>query len=82
LRDAIAASRSEAARRNSAPVAKAKSPFTGIHRALSQLFFDAQKLIVFRRAFPAAGRAGFDLPGICGHGKIGNGHVFGFPRAV
>ena len=45
----------------------------GIGGAGAQLFFDAQKLIVLRRAVRARQRAGLDLPAIGGDGEIGDG---------
>src|SRR5262249_10094542 len=50
-------------------------------RAL-QFFFDAQELIVLRDPIRAARRTGLDLPGVRGHGQVGDGRVLGFPAAV
>src|SRR5262249_25647551 len=50
-------------------------------RAL-QVFFDAQELIVLRDPVRAARRTGLDLPGVRGHGQVGDGRVLGFPAAV
>src|SRR5262249_3488734 len=50
-------------------------------RAL-QFFFDAHELIVLRDPLRAARRTGLDLPGVRGHGQVGDGRVLGFPAAV
>src|SRR5271156_4610881 len=45
-------------------------------RGISELLFDAQKLVVFRDAVRAAGGAGLDLPGARGHHQIGDECIF------
>ena len=49
---------------------------------LTQLFLDAQELVVLADAVGAAGRAGLDLAGAGGHGEVGDEGVFGFAGAV
>src|SRR5579862_1546543 len=53
-----------------------------IARTRSEVFFYAQKLIVFRDAVGAAGRSGLDLTGAGGHREVGNESVLGFTRPV
>jgi hypothetical protein len=44
----------------------------------SQIFFDAQQLIVLCGPISARQRSGFDLPGVSTHGEVGNEWIFSF----
>ena len=48
---------------------------TGIGSLIVQVLFDADQLIVFRRAVGTAQRAGLYLPAIGSDGEIGNGGI-------
>jgi hypothetical protein len=47
-------------------------------RRASQVFLDAQKLVVLRRSIGARRRSGFDLAGIRRNGEVGNERIFCF----
>jgi hypothetical protein len=47
-----------------------------------QVFLNAKQLVVLGDAIGAAGRAGFDLAGVGGHGDVGDGRVLGFAAAM
>src|SRR4030043_1748659 len=51
-------------------------------RGFPQFFFNPQKLVVLGQAVAAAGRTGFYLPHIRGHGQIGDKGVFRLPGTV
>src|SRR5262245_5027331 len=54
----------------------------GKARGQTQLFLDAQQLVVFGDAVGAGSRPGLDLAGGGGHGEVGYEGVLGFARAV
>src|SRR5579884_3183035 len=53
-----------------------------VHRLLTELFLDAQELVVLRDAIAARRRAGLDLPGAECDGEIGDGRVLRLARPV
>ena len=53
-----------------------------VFRLVTQLFLDAQQLVVFRGAVGARERTGFDLPAIGGDCEVGDGGIFGLPGAM
>src|ERR1051326_1551918 len=55
---------------------------SGEFRGVAELFFDAQKLIVFGDAIGAGSGAGFDLTGASGNGEVGDEGVFGFAGSM
>ena len=55
---------------------------TGIYCRSAQLFFNAQKLIIFLHALRTAGSAGLDLAGVQSHGQICDGCVSGLAGTV
>ena len=59
-----------------------KSLAAGEAGGAAEGFFNAQELVIFGGALSAAGGAGFDLSGIDGDGKVGDGAVLGFAGAV
>src|SRR5262245_5186328 len=58
----------------SAVRARERAP-AGVLRGRSELFLDAQELVVLRDAIRARGRAGLDLTGVHGDGEIGDRRV-------
>ena len=50
--------------------------------ARTELFFDAQQLVVLGDAIGAAGRAGLDLAGAGADREVGDGRVLGLAGAV
>ena len=48
----------------------------GIHGVLAELFFDSEKLIVFRQTVAAAQGTGLNLAAVRRHRDVGDGHVF------
>src|SRR5690606_39009405 len=55
---------------------------TGEDRGVTQLLFDAQKLIVLRDALAACGRTGLDLTRVRGDREVGDRGVFGLAGTV
>src|SRR3989475_9065933 len=51
-------------------------------RGVTQLFLDAQELVVLRGPLAARDRAGLDLAGVDGHGEVGDERVLGLAGAV
>src|SRR5436309_3861478 len=51
------------------------SKLPAVNGAAAEHLLDAEQLIVFGHAVGAAERARFDLPGIGGHGDVGDGGV-------
>src|SRR3989338_7051895 len=49
---------------------------------ITQVFFDAQQLVVFRHAVRARHRAGLDLHHVGGHREVGNEGILGLAGAV
>src|SRR5215210_8186828 len=49
---------------------------------LSEGFLYAEELVVLRHALAAGRRAGFDLPGVHGHGEVGDRRVLRLAAAV
>ena len=47
----------------------------GIHGVLAELFFDSEKLIVFRQTVAAAQGTGLDLAAIRGHHDVGDRRI-------
>ena len=48
----------------------------------TELFFDAQQLVVLRDAIGAARRTGLDLACVGGHREVGNESIFRFTRPM
>src|SRR6266540_6857700 len=53
-----------------------------VSRGLPELLLDPKELVVFGGALPPRWSAGLDLPGIRGHGEIGDGGVLGLAGAM
>ena len=49
----------------------------GIYGCGTQLFFDAEQLVVFRHTLGSAGSTGLDLTGVLCHCQVGNGGILG-----
>ena len=54
----------------------------GVDGGGTEIFFDAEELVVLGDAFGAAGGTGLDLTGIESHGQVGDGGIFGFAGTV
>ncbi len=54
-----------------------KGGATRVAGDVTQIFFDAQQLVVFGHAVRATQGAGLDLSGIGANGNVGDGRVFG-----
>src|SRR5512133_2996803 len=61
-------------------VIKSRAP--RVEGDLTQIFFNAQQLVVLGHAVGAAQTAGLDLTGVGAHRNVGNGGVFGLARAM
>lgn len=48
----------------------------------TELFLDADELVVLSHTVGAAHRTGLNLAGVGSHGNVGNGGILGFARAV
>ena len=59
-----------------------KTVFSGIFSFATQVFFDAQQLIILLHPFASAGCAGLQMAGIQGHGHISDKTVNGLAAAV
>ena len=58
-----------------------KGGHAGVNGACTQIFFNAEQLVVLGHALGAAGGTGLDLAGVQGNGQISNGGVLGLAGA-
>src|SRR5215210_5596169 len=66
----------------SGPSSRVESRPAGVEGRVPEGFLYAEELVVLGHALPAGRRAGFDLPGVHGHGEVGDRRILRLAAAV